>query len=184
MAFHYDPEAEKRSLMLKQKALCNGEKNGRSCVYYWTHVEKVESANADNLRRGELFRACCYPGTGSTLHVHELSSEQFATECNQFVPRKLPIWKRPLAVLGMVADPGKYDAGYEDYNPLTPEEIRKLQKEHPSPEEDKSAIVGANDDPAAEVGAANIEAFKQEFSLDDAMDALDADEGIFNKEQN
>lgn len=182
MAFHYDPEAEKRSLMLKQKALCSGEKHGRSCVFYWTHVEKVESANADNLRRGEIYRACCFPGTGSTLHVHEMSASQLATECNQFKPRKLPILQRPLAWVGLKADPGKYDPNYEAYDPLTPEEIRKLQSETPSQTEDRQAVVG--------IGESNIAAFKeeveQELSLNAAMDALEEDSGaggIFEDKQ-
>lgn len=179
MGFHYDPEADKRSLMLKQKALCNGQRNGRACVHYWTHVEKVESANSDNLRRGEIYRSCVFPGGGAPLQSHEMSADQLATECNQFKARRLPILQRPLAWLGMVEDQGKYDPEYEDYKPLSPEEIKTLQAELPTPEADENAVVGGTPEAA-------IESFKKDFSLDDAMSALDdnsEDGGIF-KEKN
>jgi hypothetical protein len=170
MAFHYDPEAEKRSLMLQQKALCNGQKTGRACAHYWAHVEKVESANPDFLRRGEIFRACAFVG-GGTIHCHEMAADQLSTECNQYKARVLPIWKRPLAALRIIDDPGAYDPFFEGYDPMTSEDIAEQNRLHPSTPEDTTATVGT--DPAAEMAADNVVTFQKELSLDDAMDALD-----------
>jgi hypothetical protein len=128
MGLIHDPEAEKRSLMMAQKALCNGQQTGRSCVHYWVHAEKVESNNPDNLRIGEVFRVCAPMGTSPTLG-NEMSESQLATRCNRYEPRKLPLFKRALKVLGLpVDDPGVYDPEVEEYNPLTAEEIRLLQE--------------------------------------------------------
>jgi hypothetical protein len=174
----HDPEADKRSIMMQRPALCNGQAKGRSCVHYWVHVEKVESNNADNLRLGEIFRGC-------VLHaslVHEMTASQLATICNKYTPRKPPIWKRPLVVLGLADDLGKYDPAVEEYNPLTPEEIRELQKG--SKEVTFDAVAG--DHPAQE----NLEDFKdevkKELTAEEAIEALGEDEdaedqGIFEK---
>jgi hypothetical protein len=126
-----DFEAEKRSLMAKAKPLCNGEKNGRSCVHYWAHVEKVESVNPDYLRRGELFRVC---GFHPSI-AHEMNQHQLAVECNRYAPRRLPLFKRPLAVLGLVKDPGKYDPNFEEYQPISAAQLKLLQEETPSTSE-------------------------------------------------
>jgi hypothetical protein len=162
-----DPEAEKRSLMMRRKALCNGASTGRCCVHYWVHVEKVESNNADYLRRGELYRVCGYHPS----IANEMSHEQLATECNQFVPRRLPMWKRPLALLRIVSDPGKYDPSFEDYQPLTPEQIQALQDEMPS----SSAAI-------AEMAKVAQQARNPEVSLSEALDDDEPGSGIFSKE--
>lgn len=172
MAFHYDPEAEKRSLMLQRKALCNGEKTGRQCVHYWAHVEKVESANPDFLRRGEIFRACAFVG-GGTIHCHEMAADQLSTECNQYKARLLPLWKRPLAALRIIDDPGAFDPFFEGYDPMTKEDIEEQRRLFPSAPEDSSAVVGGSGDPAAEMAVDNVVALQKELSLDEAMESLD-----------
>lgn len=158
MGLIHDPGAEKRSLMMRRKPLCNGEKTGRSCIHYWVHVEKVESNNPDNLRLGEIYRACALNGA-SALHVHEMSESQLATVCNQYVPRRLPIWKRPLAVLGLVEDPGKYEGSVEDYKPLSPEEIKELQRG--SPDDYYNPVTGNGNQTASP--SDNIKALEQEI---------------------
>lgn len=163
MAFVDDPGAEKRSVMLRQQALCNGQKTGRSCVHYWAHVEKVESHNPDFIRLGQVFRVC---GFHPSL-AHEMSEEQLAVRCNQYRPRRLPLWKRPLALLKLVDDPGRYQVEYEVYKPLTPAQVAALQAETTTDD-----LVAAN----IEQAEASLRAVGREkvVSVDDALD-----EGIF-----
>ena len=163
MSFHYDPGAEKRSLMMNRKVLCNGEATGRACVFYWAHVEKVESANADYLGRGEIFRVCGWPGFGANTQMNEMQADQLATECNQYKPRRLPMLQRPFAALKVIKDPGRFDPAFEQYNPLTPEEIKERQKLFPTPVDADPQTLAVN----------NVESFKKELSLDDAMKAID-----------
>jgi hypothetical protein len=174
----HDPEAEKRSVMLRRKALCNGELTGRACVHYWTHVEKVESNNPDNLRLGEIYRGC----TLSPSIVHEMSESQLATFCNHYKPRR----KTLLAVIGLEADRGKYDPFFEAYDPLTPEQIKELQKESTPVDLEKvnKQTVGMAD---SSLSDQNLEDFQDEvkkISAKNALDALDnddEDQGIFSK---
>jgi len=170
----HDPEAEQRSIMMKRPALCNGQKTGRSCAFYWVHTEKVESNNPDNLRLGEIFRGCI-------LHdsiVHEMSESQLATSCNQYKPRKLPLFRRALAVLNLTEDPGKYDPTIEEYQPLSPEEIRELQKGSSDPlGRDDDAVAGGVPGQTAPLTDDMLKALNgpREVSADEALAALDED---------
>ena len=171
----YDPESEKRSEMMRRKSLCNGQLTGRSCVHYWTHVEKVESNNPDNLRLGEVFRGC----TLSPSIVHEMSESQLATFCNHYKPRR----KTLKSMLGLEADRGAYDPMFEAYDPLTPDQIKELQKESDNlidlEKANRETVGMATDAPSAED---QIESFKKEISADAALEALeddDGDQGIF-----
>lgn len=180
MGMIIDPEAEGRSIMMQRPALCNGQKTGRSCVHYWAHAEKVESNNPDNLRLGELFRGCCF----HTSIVHEMSESQLATVCNRYEARKLPVWQRPLASLGLVDDLGKYDPVFEDYQPLSPEEIRKLQAESPSAHVDQTPMTGGTQTPLTDAQIIAIDkSKKKEITAEEAIEALgeDEDQGIFEK---
>jgi hypothetical protein len=185
MGLIHDPEAEKRSLMMARKALCNGQQTGRSCVHYWVHAEKVESNNPDNLRIGEVFRVCAPMGTSPTLG-NEMSESQLATRCNRYEPRKLPLFKRVLKVLRFpVADPGAYDPEVEDYKPLTAEEIRELQagSSDPTHVAEPGPLTPGTTAPITAEDAIN--SLKQEvvISLNDAKAALEEEsgEGIFDK---
>lgn len=153
MSFVGDIEAETRSLMNKQPSLCNGESNGRSCVFYWAHVEKVESGNADHLRLGQVFRICGYHPSLA------LEMDKLAVRCNRYEPRRLPMWKRPLALLRIIDDPGRFQEDYEVYKPLTPADVQALQPP-------RSFSERSNNTPA-----------EPEVSLDDAFDG---DNGIFS----
>lgn len=157
--------------MTRQPVLCNGQKTGRSCVHYWAHVEKVESANADYIRLGQTWRVC---GWHPSI-ANEMSADQLAVRCNQYTPRWLPLWKRPLALLRIVDDPGTYQSEYEEYRPLTPEQIKALQDDGPS----------LSEHVAEQVASLEREALrpmkKPEVSLDDAVDDLaEGDGGIFS----
>lgn len=171
--YHYDPEAERRSAMMRRKSLCNGQLTGRQCIYYWTHVEKVESNNPDNLKLGEIYRGCTY----APSIVHEMSEAQLATYCNQYKPRR-----RTLRVLlGLDADRGAYDPQLEMYDPLTPEQIRALQAESPAAPTNERDTTGMLVDQ-------QVEAFKAEvgvgISASDALAALEEnDQGIFGSKE-
>jgi hypothetical protein len=107
-----DRNAKKRSKMMQQKSVCNGEATGFCCAHYWWQVSKVESNNADILVRGETQRACLLVG-GQYLKMEE---DELAVECNRYVKDT----KQP------------YRKEVEEYSPITPEEYKELQKEFPS----------------------------------------------------
>lgn len=161
-----DPDAEKRSLMLKQKTLCDGQKNGRACACYWEHWEKVDSHNPDSLRKGEIFRVCIV----SPAIAHEMTADQVATECNQYRPMKLAWYLRPLAWIGLIDDPGRY-RDTATWNPMTPEEIKKLEEKTPLADE----LVQLNKTKFQ----AEVEEKQKELSLDDAINEMGEDQGIF-----
>jgi hypothetical protein len=132
--FDNDSEADKRSLMMKQAVICNGQKTGRPCVHYTAIARRVLSANSDHLRTGEKVRLCSAFGT-----FLEFDFDELPVQCTSYKPRRktLPV------LLGLHPDHTKYDEGFEEYRPLTPEEIADLQ-----PEEDE--------DPALPVDAGSI----------------------------
>lgn len=169
MGMIHDPEAESRSVMLKRPALCNGQKTGRSCVHYWAHAEKVESNNPDNLRLGEMFRGCGYHPS----IVHEMSESQLATVCNRYEPRKLPLFRRALVVLGLADDPGKYDPSFEEYQPLTPDEIKQLQDGSPSTQVEQVPMTGGAAQPLTDEHLAAAGIVARELTASEAVDALD-----------
>lgn len=185
----HDPGAEKRSLMMRRPALCNGQATGRCCAYYWVHVEKVESNNPDNLRLGEVYRGCTF----APSIVHEMTEAQLATVCNQYKPRRLPLWQRPLAALRVLKDPGRYDPSIETYEPLPPEQIRQLQAADEIADVPQVAMVGGVPGATAPMSDEQIATMRAQLAAragrltaSTAVRALDdnpdADEGIFNRE--
>jgi len=110
MQYHIDPEAEKRSLMNKQPAVCNGEATGFACKHYWTVIMRVDAQNPDHLRTGEKVRRCLVIAP----EIVELGdgTKELAVHCSRYVKDA----SRP------------YDPGFEEYNPLSPEEIEALQE--------------------------------------------------------
>ncbi|MCK5604694.1 hypothetical protein KAR91_22585 [Candidatus Pacearchaeota archaeon] len=143
MGLIHDPLAEKRSLMLQQESLCNGHQTGKQCQHYWVMRQKMESANPDFLRSGEKKRMCTLsPG----FPVEFISDIELPVECNRYCPSLR-----------------EYDAAFEQYNPLTPEEIAEIQQQEvdstistPSPKE-------------------QVELLRAELNLNDAMEgALEA----------
>jgi hypothetical protein len=119
-----DPKAKDRSLMLKKPSICNGQATGHPCKHYWFHTQKVESNNPDELRSGEKHRACLIsPG-----FPVEFSDEEIPHVCNQYSPRK------KTGLRGLLGQKEAYDATQEEYNPLTPEEVRALRaNDDPTP---------------------------------------------------
>lgn len=53
-----DPDAEKRSLMLQRKVLCNGQATGVRCASYWTVIRNEPSQDPDMLVIGGKLRFC------------------------------------------------------------------------------------------------------------------------------
>ena len=110
MQYYIDPEAEKRSLMNKQPAVCNGEATGFACKHYWTVVMRVDVQNPDHLRTGEKVRRCLVIAP----EIVELGdgTKELAVHCSRYVKDN----NRP------------YDASFEEYNPMSPEEVESLQE--------------------------------------------------------
>lgn len=109
MHYFEDPEAEKRSLMMKQKAFCNGEATGYCCKHYWTVVMKVDVQNPDHLKTGEKVRRCLVIAP----EIVELGdgTKELAVHCSKYVMDS----DRP------------YDAEFEEYKPLAPDEVTSLE---------------------------------------------------------
>jgi hypothetical protein len=136
MTFIEDPGADRRSLMLNAPGICSGEKTGHPCVHYWAVNQKFRAANADTLRDGEKQRACTVmPGWPL-----EFTSEEVPTKCNRYTPRPKPgllaLVKR---AVGLASGYESVYADFEDYRPLSAEEIQKLREENPDRPEDALA---------------------------------------------
>lgn len=138
MGLIHDPQAEKRSLMLQQENLCNGQQTGNQCQHYWVMRQKVESGNPDFLRSGEKKRMCTLsPG----FPVEFIADVELPVECNRYC-----------------ASLRVYDPTFEEYNPLSPEEIAEIQERR----------VAATDEVPSPQD--QIENFRAELNLNDAMD--------------
>ena len=108
-----DPKADARSLMNKQKFMCNGEATGLKCRHYWASVLKIDAVNPDALRTGEKHRKCLrVPGVIIDLEGDNIP--EMAVKCDQYDPS--PFWARR-----------SYDPDFEKYNPMTPEEIDAMR---------------------------------------------------------
>lgn len=111
MQYHIDPNAEKRSVMLKQPSLCNGEATGFACKHYWTVIMRVDVQNPDHLRTGEKVRRCLVIAP----EIIELGdgTRELAVHCSRYEQDT----SRP------------YDPAFEEYNPMSPEEIQDLAEQ-------------------------------------------------------
>lgn len=111
----YDPKAESRSLMHKQKVLCNGQANGQPCKHYWNMIRIVPSHNPDFLKLGEKLRFCRAWGA-EPLEFGEGTTE-LAVLCSMYEP-----------------DPTrKFDPQFEEYKPMTDEEADEAGLHLPAP---------------------------------------------------
>lgn len=111
----YDPKAESRSLMMKQKVLCNGQATGQPCKHYWTMIRIAPSHNPDFLKIGEKLRFCRAWGA-EPLEFGEGTTE-LAVHCSTYEP-----------------DPNrKFDPTFEEYKPMTEEEANEAGLHLPAP---------------------------------------------------
>ena len=108
VAYIEDPEAKKKSLMLKQKTFCNGQATGKQCKFYWAMTKLMDVPNPDHLRSGENLRYCLVD-VGDATFLGDGGSDM-AVYCNKYEPSKT-----------------EYDPDFEEYRPLTPEEIADLK---------------------------------------------------------
>lgn len=132
-----DENAEARSLMNRNPCVCDGEANGVVCRNFWGIIQKFDAANADALRSGEKNRAC----TKLSGWPLEFVSEEKPTFCLMYEPRKTPglvaITRRALRALlpWKPIGPGYMThaslRGFNDYRPMTNEEIAELRKSFP-----------------------------------------------------
>lgn len=144
MSLIHDPGADARSLMLNAPCVCNGEKTGYVCKHYWSVMQKFSANNADTMRDGEKQRACTLMN-GWPL---EFVSEEFPTRCNRYERRPLPgLFALVARAIGL-ADRGwqQFDPGFEEFNPLTLEEIAELRRLKPDPAPDPFQIGGKRPD--------------------------------------
>lgn len=160
MAFIDDPNEDARSLMMRAPCPCTGEVNGVACKNYWAVTQKFRAANASAVKLGSKERAC-HKVTGFML---EFKSEEKPTHCNDYEPRKLPglvalVQRAAAMALGVAPRAGRlpnddacvswgyfpYDAEYEEFRPMTIEEIAKLRTEMP----DRPVIFQHGKDPAS-----------------------------------
>jgi len=111
MQVFVDPDAAKRSLMLKQKRLCNGESTGIQCKHYWAFRTLIDVDNPDHLRKGENARRCLVQ-SGQYFEMGDGGGEM-AVYCNRFEEGHVP-----------------FDPDFESYDPMTPEEIKALEVEY------------------------------------------------------
>lgn len=111
----YDPKAESRSLMHKQKVLCNGQATGSPCKHYWNMIRIVPSHNPDFLKLGEKLRFCRAWGA-EPLEFGEGTTE-LAVHCSMYEP-----------------DPNrKFDPHFEEYTPMNEAEAEQAGLSLPAP---------------------------------------------------
>jgi hypothetical protein len=111
----YDPQAESRSLMHKQKVLCNGMATGHPCIYYWCMIRIASSHNPDFLKQGEKRRFCRAWGA-EPLEMDEGISEM-AVQCSMYVPDTKRV----------------YDPSFEEYSPIGEDELVQIGTVNASP---------------------------------------------------
>jgi hypothetical protein len=105
VTYFIDPKDRKRSLMLRQKPLCNGAQTGQKCKHYWSTIAKIDSLNVTALKNGEKTRRCLVIAP-EIVELGDNGQEQ-AVFCDRYV-----------------ADPDRlFDPSFEDYKPLTQKEI-------------------------------------------------------------
>lgn len=155
MSLIHDPEAERTSLMMQQPSLCDGQKTGVECHYYWRYVQKVESANPDYLKEGMKGRVC----TVTPAYPIEMFSEEKRTKCNFYKPRQLPLLTALGVALKVIDHPHAYDPSAEEYNPLDVEEIKQIHSKRETP---ISALDKSNDPNATAGFNAAVEELQQE----------------------
>jgi hypothetical protein len=134
MTLIHDPGAEARSLMMNAPCICNGEKTGYVCKHYWSVMQKFAANNADTMRDGEKQRACTLMA-GWPL---EFVSEEFPTKCNRYERRPMPgLFALVARAIGL-AEHGwqKFDPTFEEFNPMTLQEIAALREKIPDPPPD------------------------------------------------
>lgn len=144
MSLIHDPGAEARSLMVNAPCICNGEKTGYVCKHYWSVMQKFSANNADTMRDGEKQRACTLM-SGWPL---EFVSEEFPTRCNRYEKRPLPGLLALVARAVGLAEHGwqKFDPKFEEFNPMTLEEIAALRAKIPDPPPNPYQIGGKTPD--------------------------------------
>ena len=105
VTYFIDPKDRKRSLMLRQKPLCNGAQTGHKCKHYWSTIAKIDSLNVTALKNGEKTRRCLVIAP-EIVELGDNGQEQ-AVFCDRYI-----------------ADPDRlFDPSFEDYKPLTQKEI-------------------------------------------------------------
>ena len=120
-------ESQRKSLMYKQKPLCNGAASnnhnpstgrgdgtpGKQCVHYMTLVKIASSANATALLDGERFRMC--KNVGAEPDVFNEGKEGMAVQCTGFLADERRDYNP--------------DDDADKYQPLTPDEIERIDSE-------------------------------------------------------
>jgi hypothetical protein len=106
-----DPADKRRSLMLQQKTVCDGQSTGFECVHYTALAVKMDVPNPHHLKQGEVFRLCLkIPGKGGEVLELGDGGQDMAVYCNQYCPSDRP-----------------YNHEFnKDYEPLAPEEAEAL----------------------------------------------------------
>lgn len=117
-----DPEADARSIMMRQPCICNGERTGSECEHYWFQVIRFATANSDAFKLGDRVRRCLLEKDAWDLQ-QRLEAIDLPVRCNQYKPSLR-----------------QYDPKNEEYDPITPEETRFLEAEWAKRRDDAEAL--------------------------------------------
>lgn len=127
-----DPKARERSLMFKKHTICDGQRDGFQCKFYWRTVDRIDVANPDEVRNGKTQRFCILLGN-PPFSMSERGAEM-SHDCNQYVASERPYV--PEAV---------------ENNPMTTAEVLALRAVAPSDPLDPTAPGNNLPDPIVEV---------------------------------
>jgi hypothetical protein len=121
-----DPIAAKKSKMLQRPAQCNGEKTGVKCKHYFSFAARTDAQNPEFLNLGEKFRNCTVcPG----WLIEWDGWESLPHNCDRYVPDYRGFAWLVWRIKQILSFGRKIDKSFEDYTPMSQEEVTQLTKE-------------------------------------------------------
>ncbi len=108
-----DADDADKSLQNRQKTLCNGQATGFHCKHYWQMIIPVDVHNAVAIKHGEKSRFCILIDTADGMRMQgEDQKPELPVMCSHYEPCSR-----------------RYDPDFEEYNPLTSEEIDAVERQ-------------------------------------------------------
>lgn len=124
-------EGQSKSLMHKQRVLCNGEASGIPCKHYWTLVQIASSAVPTHMKNGERTRSCIL--LPNDPQVMDEGREGMAASCNRYEPDQSPHYDTRGYYKDEMFDVSKatkraYDPREEGFDPMSPAIIKLIDQ--------------------------------------------------------
>jgi hypothetical protein len=109
-----ESEDAKKSLQYKQPTCCDGQSTGFQCKHFWHMVIPIDVHNSTVVGSGEKTRLCTLIDTADGMRLQGESRPEMAAYCNRYE-----------------ASRRRYDPSFEEYAPLTQEQIDDIENGRP-----------------------------------------------------